>query len=371
MVTRPLRGYEAASAGHEMSSPSVWSAFKAGVARPSGVGLALIPLVAAAWTALAALLVVPERIAALHPHVLMSAPFDEYGLLTQRLLQIQASPRAPDRAIFVGSSVLKEGVWDYAELAADLSGRRGHPVAVENFTAGLLSSGEFGVVLEGLAPLDGAAVVLSVAPAVFSTHPRSYAARARDPRFGVRSETLDGELARIGADPWPRTGIYLFDTLPFYSARYLAIGRNLARGPPPFDPHLHDGLAALEGDALEKVEAPARELLEALEPNLDAIAAVIGRAVARARTDGASRIILLEGTVNPARRDALLAPDRRAAYAGRIRSLAADLGAEYWEDLDSRAALAPAEFYDHIHLRSPDAMRRYATAIADRLQETP
>ncbi len=89
------------------------------------------------------------------------------------------------------------------------------------------------------------------------------------------------------------------------------------------------------------------------------------------QSDGASRFVLLEGTVNPDRRDAILAPDRRAAYAGRLRALAADLGAEYWEDLDSRAALAPVEFFDHVHLRSPDAMRRYAAAIADRLQETP
>lgn len=354
-----------------MSTPSVWSAFKAGVARPSGLALALIPLVAAAWTAVAAVAVVPERLAQLHPHALMSARFDEYGLLTQRLLQVRAAPRAPDRAIFVGSSVLKEAVWDYRDLAADLSARRGHPVAVENFTAGLLSSGEYGVVLEGLAPLDGATVVLSVAPALFATHPSSYAARANDPRFGVRSDTLDAELARIGTDPWPRTGVFLFDNLPFYATRYLAIGRNVVSGPPPFDPHLHDGLDALEGDALEKVEAPARKLLETLEPNFDIIAAVLGRAVERARADGAARIVLLEGTVNPERKDAILAPDRRTAYEGRVRALAAGLGAEYWGDLDSRAGLAPAEFYDHVHLRSPDAMRRYAAAIADRLQETP
>ncbi|MCG3181128.1 MAG: hypothetical protein BIFFINMI_03502 [Phycisphaerae bacterium] len=337
--------------------------FWIGLTQPSLAGLVGTLVIAPLLLLLACVTITPAHLARIDPGYLMAANGDEYGLLTARAMQLSQDRSGDATVLLLGTSNLRESLWDPRELADALSARAGRSVRVYDLTAGDLSYYEMTALAEQCPPGAPAIAVVTVGPMTMCRDRDHYRRFLRQPRLGLDSLLLDDEASRAGIALPRRFGVWFLDHSDFVSARVICLA-NFVTGPrrplrhhfigqPAWNPAMWDFYRRDARRWLSQYARLAPDSFASLEQHLGWLAA-----------HRRMRIVLNFGPIQPLIRDDN--PETFALFDAQLAAMAQRIGAPRW-DLAEAAGLTADDFVDWFHLGRADAMKRYQAALADRL----
>ncbi len=331
-------------------------AFLDGLIRPSGPALIGSVTVAASIIIGSALLVTPDRLAALDPSWFPRGP----DRLTHETFRVRRAPAEPLGVAIVGASSLGRAV-PRRILAEALEERLGRPVPVRSLTSGGLTLRGSSAVVDAIDQQVGGVIIVGVNPTSLGVRDDHIHHELRAGPVGLESDVLREEAKRAGVRLPRRVGVFAIDASGFLLS---SVVHQIDGG--------HDGgpkvrlapraLAARLAGKARSVDVALARFLERPERSLD----VLARMVERTRWATEARIVLLESFWNPRLEEAV---DDAAltAYQDHLRRFAASHDVTYL-DLDREAGLADEDFADPIHLLAREASwRRVGDLLADRL----
>lgn len=333
---------------------------------PLAAGVAIgLTLAACAW---AVLLITAARVAAQGRTYLASSAEDYDAVASADLLAFQHRTPVPEVLVVLGGSTARASL-----LEEDLRGLNDATArrAVLKLCTSRQSLWETLALAEQLdGPLRGHAIV-GVGPSLFAMGDEMLTSWARQPRLGVRSDSLDRAQASRGLPLRSRTGVYALDNAPFLLARRRRLVEALFGIPgPPFVDSVYQRAPAQVSDREwnERARRVAARYPE-VERHWEANARVLERVIDELEGAGL-RVILVETPVNPrfaARPDAQGVTSRHRA---RLSALARGRRVSYVV-LNEAARLGETDFVDWAHIRTRDAARRCAEALRPFLQPVP
>jgi hypothetical protein len=320
-----------------------------------------------AWGAVLAGGLTPRWLAHWPAGTFVKGPTDLTGFATFDALRVSESPQRLSGVALIGDSSLLHALPPDDELRQLMAERLGAGRGIHYMGAPGLSLLESGALAETVAGnLDGL-IVITISPNMLARASRDMRRMAASPRLGLESDLVRRELRARRLSPGPHTGLYLVDHHKFLAERLLPGLFHLLSGPvagpkriPPKDEVRAAQNAHLELERLVEVEdaegARGRDGVPQLRRILSSVHAA-----------GDARILLLEHTHRPEGRSAPLRPNRESCAP--LLSELLERGEALYADLDEAAALQPRDFLDPVHIRSLDARRRYAEALAALLAE--
>jgi hypothetical protein len=207
-------------------------------------------------------------------------------------------------------------------------------------------------------------LVVEISPRRLAKNPDELKGFSSDPRLALDSEWLGEELDRAGLPRPSKSGNYFIDNLRFFVARPGAVA-NVVRGPVKPVYQYAETWRKLTPAEWDRVRARASEWTTEYEQNKSVNLGALERLIERARGRG-FRVLLSESVENPEIEAAVLADEERrrlmSVYRADVQDLVARTGIGYI-DATKEIGLTAQDFYDHTHLRNPDARLRFTKAV--------
>ena len=299
-------------------------------------------------------------------------PGDTQLEVTSRVLRAGRT-EFEEQAVFVlGSSGIREAISNSEDLRALLTPRRKDAPAVYNLSSFDQTPLEMVALVEKLPERFDGVALLGINPCDVGAGPLQHHRDKRndfDLRFGFRSAIVDRAAREAGEELAPVTGNYFVDNHRFFLPRLPFLFRNLALGPPEEGHHPY----VLLGDQIDRVgwdlqAERIRRLIADYHAHFDETMGYYARMVSELERRGDVRVVLLESPICPRCIEETLGDAFWAEHAQRMQAFASRLGIQYW-NLNDRAGLDNADFYDYVHLFRPDAQTRFTGALGEALDE--
>jgi hypothetical protein len=183
------------------------------------------------------------------------------------------------------------------------------------------------------------------------------------PRLGFRTGRRDAQLLAAGARVPPATGLFLLDNLRFYFPRLMVSPRNVVLGPPKRRMYRYDDrppMTAAEWDAKAKLISSR---LGEFDANWADNAARVAEIIDDLRRRTRMTVVATMLPVNPRFVDEVIGDGPYRGMTGKLLAMVETAGLPL-ADL-SRAELATGDYWDWIHLRSPEARGRTTDLIVE------
>jgi hypothetical protein len=355
------------TAGHVSPLLNVAWAFWQGFTRPhAGTALGALALTLIGWIFLAASST-EARVRATNTARWLRNAHDDYGRLNAIVIQgAERHIQSPGpTAVFVGASMLQALLPSEHETAAILSKASGRTVQVLNLSAIALAYEEAAAVMDHFGGDFTGWYVVGVNRHSLSRDPRQRHTMKESAAIvlGFDSAVLAAEEALAGLPPNARWGVPLLDHPNFY-LRSIGGWKWAFSRPPVYSsqPYIRTQ-PLLVADV--QAELPAHNPIEMARR-----LGLLGRIAARLRPNSA-RLVIVECPYADEAMLELHTPIWRAERERFARQRDAWVQAHGvpWLDVTEEIHLRPEDFSDVLHIGSPAARLRFATAVAGRLAE--
>ena len=317
--------------------------------------------VCGAWLIATALLLTPQRLAALDQDELLLSPHDDPGRVTHQVLRLASRPWPPGgSAILVGPSSMREALSSTEDLAQKLSA----PMAIHDLSGRGLTPIEDVAILDALPDGLWGVVVWTVSPIALSkVDPVLYEhlRRRSGLALGFVSDQRDAELAALGIDVPRRVGIYAWDTRTFLLQR---LALPLRTTDPVYRRHRTRRSTDPAANRRE-VSMKLRSLGRALPVGLDLIDRALDRLAVRSRSVA---FVLLEQTQDRDQVEGLVGHRALARYQRGIDALVAERTDTI--HVDPNDGLVSDDFADLVHLYTDRGRRRFTADLAQAIDRS-
>ena len=348
----------------QVPSKGFWGQVWVGAVTPSFAGLVGMCLVAAGLLGVCVWWATPERLTRLDHRYFMTVHLDDYTVVSFAAMRAAVEGPKPFAVALFGDSSFNAAMPDTETMEQALTDALGQPAPVHSLAAKGMNFIEAAGVMDYIGEGFNGIVVIQMDMFHLSQTPHQQAILLDAPRLAIDTPVYDEELSRVaGRRPW-RTGVYLLDHWKFYAYRLNEHAvKNILLGPTPLPLGRRPMSAEQWRTADHNVRAFAKEHLSQRDRN----ASIINRMVQRLRDRGRVEIVILETPTNPRRRR-LISDELFEDHQRHLKDWIASQGLHYW-DLQDEAALEAEDFYDYVHVSSPQGQRRFSEALAGRVSE--
>ncbi len=343
---------------------SLRRAFMDGLKRPSITGTLGAFIVAACQLLVACVVVTPLNLARIPSGYALDNELDVFTQATFDIHKMRASDPRDTGVLLVGSSTLREAVFDDNAIQDALSNSMNADVSFYRITSGWQSLWETVAIVDYLPNGFRGVIIVGVDPGRMGLARDALARRIKTPLLAIDSPNYRDEIHTAGLKPPRRTGIFLLDHARFISARK-TIPLRLIGG--PIEPemhfsHLSESWSDDKWEQVERVDLP--QWIQEYESHGALNLQLLDRLHKRIRQAG-SRLVLLETPLHPRVRRACGAKYQN--YCEWVQRFAEQQDVPYWS-LDQEAQLEAEDFSDFIHLRTHTSQLRYQTVIMNKIE---
>lgn len=337
-------------------------AFLDGLLRPSMASCVGAVALAAFELVLLCLIVTPQFVAQANPGYLQYDEWDDFTYMTFQSQRIKHSQPSQLGVLFTGSSTIREAVYDDRIMEQELSDLLQNPVHFYMTGTSWQSLWETVAIVDHL-PIDfRGVVVIGVAPGRLS-HGREWLERLIEhPQLALDSPLFWEEVRLAGLVPARQSGIYLVDHAKFYASRHRLPWR-LVTGPIGYHRHRYTNAPPWTDAHWAEASQQWDRWLDGFQTHGDQNFQLLSRLIDRLRGRGVD-VALLETPLHP--RIVRAGGARYENYCEAVGQFARQHHVAYW-NLDNEAQLDATDFHDWVHLKKPEAQRRYQQVLAQRL----
>ena len=351
--------------------PPVWRValedFWTGFLEPSRVAALTLLLAFACAVAGAFWYFSPATLAGPLGAYLPRSSLDAEGFATREALRLAARPQERPRLIILGPSTVAQAFGAGAAVAPHLEEAAGAPWGVHVLTTPLQSPFDQLALIEtalaGRRPGDPPVVVaVDIGLQRLGWTPARLIDLERQGRIGLRSDWTDAEMARLGAEPRPRTGVYLFDNHRFVMINATEALTRLAlhrAATPKVDVYSRGATVPVGERHRTQIAAQIR----GGQDNAEAYYALHARLAARLAGLPGVRLVFVEEALSPEFIAAEDLGDMETASRAEFAEFARSVGAEYWPVM-TEADLGPEDYHDDLHIEAGPAQDRVRAAFA-------
>lgn len=308
--------------------------------------------------------ITPTFMARIDPGMLMTDERDEFGFLTAYAFHLRHDPPKSPTVVLVGASGFQHAIPSAKVMSEMLSEKLGRPARVSNMTIGGCTLWESASIIDFLDDRVQGVYVVNVSMSKLGWPDSRMEFLSQSPRLGFSTELFDEEVREAGYRPSSRTGIYALDNFKFLLARLKSL-RNIVIGPVKISRYSPTAHVVSEDEWPEHIEEYLPFLRDYEEHN-KARYASLSRLIEHVRANR-SEIALVQAPMNPRMTRAI--PDElKQRYQQELEAFADDHDVPLWE-LDAEAHLTEDDFRDRSHINSPEARRRFADALTNRLSQ--
>jgi hypothetical protein len=350
-----------------------WQAFLDGATQPSLPVLGGTLGVAVTIFGLMLTLLTPDLLATKGYGYFLTDPSDDYAYLTSETLRIRKE--APSRAsvALIGDSFFQEALHP-KYLERELQDQTHQPITVYKLAVGGLFLWEEICILDNIRHQFQGVIVLHVQPPLLSQgREHLKGGITRHSRLALYCSAFDAEMQLAGISPPKWTGNYFIDHYKFFVARLPALLKNLITGPVPWSDHNAEQWRPPTKQQWDRAVNSLVRWQKDYRRNREANFGVYARLLQLLRSSGKIQVVLVETTINPRAYSLITAiPDTKRfyeEYQTDMNRFAQEQNVPYWDIGTVANLLHTEDFIDHIHIKSPQARKRYAAELARRLTE--
>lgn len=350
-----------------MHSMGRWSSFLEGCTRPSAVSVVLaLGCVAAAFAT--AITVIDERFIATPTarELLTLGHADDDLEVTSQVLGLAGRDPGRPLVVIVGASETREMIdlGRFRDAVSTPGTERVETVLLAQSRQGL---SEVHRLADRIPDGSAGVFVLSLGFGRFSSDQIGANDESNTPRLGFRNEDGGSERREACETEARRGGFFLLDNLGFYLPRLLKLPRNLLLGSPRLSANRYDRRPPMPARDWDLKVHQARSRLEGFDRNFAAHAEMLAEIIARLRRRTRMTVIATFLPAHPRFAAETIGEDRYRAMNDRVVRMLEVEGIPL-VDLDE-ARLSASDYWDWIHLRSPDARSRITDVLAARSRE--
>lgn len=340
-----------------------WSSFLEGCTRPSAVSVT-IALALAAGTFAAAVTVIDERFVGSRAgrDLLAFGRSDDDLEITSRVLELRERDPARPLVVVVGASETRE-IIDRERFDAAIADGRASPVDTLVLAQPRQGLAEVRRIADEIPDGTSGVFVLSLGIGRFVADEADAGNELTWPRLGFRTGRRDAELRDAGAKVPQATGIFLLDNLRFYFPRLMVSPRNVVLGPPKRLMHRYDERPPMTADEWDAKARLIASRLGEFDANCAVNAARVAEVIDDLRRRTRMTVVATMLPVNPRFVAEVIGDGPYRAMTGKVLAMVdaaglplADLG---------RAGLSTGDYWDWIHLCSPEARDRTTDLIVE------
>ena len=340
-----------------------WSGLWCGVSEPSPAGTIGIGLVAAGLFIACFLWMTPDHLAELDQRYFMTVHVDDYTEISFGAMRAAKAGPAPFAVAIFGDSSIRAAMPDAQAIEDALARQMGASVPVHFMAAKGMNLIEKAGVMDYIGKDFNGIVVIQMLSIYQLAQTEKQLATLMDlPRLAIDTPVYDEELTRVAGRAPIRTGLYLFDHWRYYAYRvnkYML--RNTLFGIQP----MKRERKPLTPDMWEPVDQRVRDYLHEYPSNRDRNIAMLNRMIERLRRNGRVEVVLVETPINPIWHQ-LVSPELAQDHHSYWEQWVEKQGVHFW-DFNQEMDFAPEDFYDHVHLSSPEVQRGFTQQLAQRI----